>query len=335
MPTFCRHNRFVENCPICSREAQAARPAAPPRTRTRSGSRSGARSGGGSAVRIRQAARVSDDGYRSELVPGLRVAGDAERLAAEIGFSAARLAELAAAPPGLYAEVASHPDLEEASRLAFLVAYLSPTEDEDPFAEIRAAREDPGLIEAGGEAAPAAASGQAAPAAGLSGGPRTAHDPARGAETIVAYRRWAERAGSQAAAFAGEPHWDGERRFARAFERLALPGFHRTARFDLLTTLGRTGRYDMRAGSLLLSGASAHDDTAVAAKRVFGIADPLLIDRRAAALAEAAEVPLEALDLALFNWQRGDERRATLGAGHAARADTSGRERAAAALGAA
>lgn len=263
---------------------------------------------------------MSDDGYRSELVSGLRVARDAERLAAEIGFSAARLAELAAAPPGLYAEVASEPDLEEASWLAFLLAYLSPTEDEDPFATIRAVR----TPWASGEV-------PALPDEGL--GPRSAHDPRRGAETVVAYRRWAERAGSQTAAFAGEPHWNGERRFARAFERLALPGFHRTARFDLLTALGRTSRHDLHAGSLLLAGAGAHDDTAVAAKRVFGIADPLLIDRRAAALAEAAEVPLEALDLALFNWQRGEERRATLGAGPAARADTSGRERAAAALG--
>ncbi len=35
---------------------------------------------------------------------------------------------------------------------------------------------------------------------------------------------------------------------------------------------------------------------------MFGIADPLLLDRRAVALARAAQVPLEALDLALANW---------------------------------
>jgi hypothetical protein len=266
---------------------------------------------------------MADDGYRSELVPGLRVASDAERLAAEIGFSAARLAELASAPPGLYAEVASEPDLEEASWLAFLIALFSPTEDEDPFATIHAVR----TSWASGELPSMTAADR--PAAG----PRSAWDSRRGAETVVAYRRWAQRAGSQVAAFTGEPHWDGERRFARAFERLALPGFHRTARFDLLVALGRTGRYDMRAGSLLLAGAGAHDDTAVAAKRVFGIADPLLIDRRATALAHECEVPLEALDLALFNWQRGPDRRATLGAGPAPRADTAGRDRAAAALG--
>ena len=49
----------------------------------------------------------------------------------------------------------------------------------------------------------------------------------------------------------------------------------------------------------------------MAAKRVFGIGDPLLLDRRAATLAEAASVPLEALDLALANWA--SPQRATLG----------------------
>ena len=153
---------------------------------------------------------------------------------------------------------------------------------------------------------------------------------------MIAYRRWAQRAGSQAAAFTGEEHWDAERRFARAFERLSLPGFHRGARFDVLTTLGNTGRYEMRAGSLLLAGAPSDDDTAVAAKRVFGIADPMLIDRRAQALAEACHVPLEALDLALYNWQRSvsrDDPRATLGAGASARADAARAEQAASVLG--
>jgi hypothetical protein len=60
----------------------------------------------------------------------------------------------------------------------------------------------------------------------------------------------------------------------------------------------------------------------------------MLIDRRAAALAEACEVPFEALDLALYNWQQRDpDGRATLGAGAGPRTDTSNAERAAAALG--
>jgi hypothetical protein len=317
LPTFCRHNRFLENCPICSREAAAAAPPAPPRSRARGASRSG---GGSSAVRIRQAARRADDGYREPLVPGLRVAEDARRLAVELGFAAARLEELATAPPGLYAEVASSPDAEEATWLAFLLAYLSPLEGETAFDAVESARTT-------------WASGEPPALEVVATGPRSAHDPARGGATIVAYRRWSERAGSQAAAFTGETHWNGARRFERAFERLALPGLHRAARFDLLITLGRTGRYDLRAASLVLGGAPSDDDTAVAAKRVFGIADPLLIDRRAAALAEACEVPFEALDLALYNWQRGEDGRATLGAGAAARADAARGERAAAALG--
>jgi hypothetical protein len=316
VPTFCRHNRFVENCPICSREAEASAPPAPPRTRARGGSRS---SGGSSAVRIRQAARRADDGYREPLVPGLRVAEDARRLAAELGFAAARLEELATAPPGLYAEVASSPDAEEATWLAFQMAYFSPVEGEAPFEFIEAARTS-------------WASGEL-PALDATVGPRSAHDPARGAATLVAYRRWAERAGSQAAAFTGEPHWTAARRFERVFERLALPGLHRAARFDLLVTLGRTGRYDLQATSLMMRGAPVADDASIAAKRVFGIADPMLIDRRATALAEACEVPFEALDLALYNFHSGEEARATLGAGPAARVDTVRAERAASALG--
>ena len=44
---------------------------------------------------------------------------------------------------------------------------------------------------------------------------------------------------------------------------------------------------------------------------MFGIGDPLLLDRRAETLAAATDVPRESLDLALFNW--GSEQRATMG----------------------
>ena len=313
MPTFCRHNRFFENCPICSKDLEPA--AAPARSRSRS---SGSRSA--SAVHVRQAARRADDGYRETLAPGLRASDDARRLAVELGFAAARLEELATSPPGPYAEVASEPDVEEATWLAFLIAYLSPVEGELAFEAIESVRTS-------------WASGELPALEGVATGPRSAHDPDRGAATLVAYRRWAERAGSQAAAFTGEAHWDGARRFERAFERLALPGLHRAARFDLLVVLGRTGRYELRGSSLMMRGAPVMDDASVAAKRVFGIADPMLIDRRGAALAEACDVPFEALDLALYNWQRGADDRATLGAGPDARADTARADRAAAALG--
>jgi hypothetical protein len=118
----------------------------------------------------------------------------------------------------------------------------------------------------------------------------------------------------QRAAFTGEPGWSAERRFDRVYERLALPGLTRAARYDLLVTLGRLGIYSLAPQRLYLGAAHAvreEDPTTAGAKRVFGIADPQLLERRAAALADGAGVPLEALDLALANWL-GPER-ATLG----------------------
>ena len=243
-------------------------------------------------------ARGSEDGYRNPLLIGLKSSADARRLAEEIAFAEHRLGVLEHAPPGLYAEVAdAGGDPEERTWLAFLIAYLGPLEGEDPFSEIARVRTS-------------WASGASPDLDGVVTGPRTAHDPARGSRTLEAYRTWAGRAGSQAAAFTGEASWTPERRFARAFERLALPGLHRDARFDLLISLGRLGVYDVRAASLALGGAN---DVTVGAKRAFGIGDPLLLERRASDLAGACGIPLEALDLGLDNWQRGE--RATLGLG--------------------
>jgi hypothetical protein len=246
-------------------------------------------------VRVRQLVQAADDGYRSELVTGLKASADAERLATELAFAAARLAELAADPPAVYAEIAAEPDAEEALWLAFLTAYLGPTQDEDPFAGIRAAH----VPWASGEL----------PDLGVARGPRSSHDPAIGERTVLAYRAWAHRAGGQKAAFAGESSWTAERRFDRLFERLALKGFTRAGRYELLVALGRLGVVDLRASSLQLT-----DDAATtAAKRVFGIGDKLLLERRARDLADAVELPIEALDLALYNWGATGATRATMG----------------------
>ena len=86
---------------------------------------------------------------------------------------------------------------------------VGPLDGEDPFSSIEAARSS-------------WSSGEDAPALdGLELGPRTAHDPTRGTQTIDAYRAWAARAGSQAAAFSGESAWTPERRFAA---RVRAPG---------------------------------------------------------------------------------------------------------------
>lgn len=296
-PSFCRHNRFIQNCPICRQPdpppAERKRGSTSPRSRASSGG--SARPGRTGAVRVRQAPQAADDGYRSQLVSGLRASADAERLADELAFATARLAELAADPPGIYAEIGAEPDPEEALWLALLTAYLCPTEDEDPFAGIRAAH----VPWAAGEL----------PALAVALGPRASHDPRQGPRAVLAYRARAERAGRQELLFAGEPAWSPERRFDRLFERLALPGFSRAGRYDLLVALGRLGIADLRPASLQLT----DDATTVAAKRVFGIGDKLLLERRARELAEAVDLPIEALDLALFNWAATAGKRATMG----------------------
>jgi len=257
--------------------------------------------------------QAADDGYRCELVTGMKASADAERLADELAFATVRLAELAADPPAIYAEIAAEPDEEETLWLAFLTAYLGPTQDEDPFAGIRAAH----VPWASGEL----------PGLGVARGPRASHDPANAERTILAYRAWAERQGGQGAAFAGESSWTPERRFDRLFERLALPGLTRGARYDLLVGLGRLDVVQTRASSLQFT----DDDTTTAAKRVFGIGDKILLERRARDLADAVELPIEALDLALFNWGATGGRRATMGS--AAVADEGERDAIAGVLG--
>jgi hypothetical protein len=312
MPSFCRHNRLIQNCPICSRERELELEATVPHLTGRTG---GGRRGAGAARRargrqtasgsralgglsVRRVDRGVDDGYHSPLLPGLRSSAEAKRLASELSFAAGRLQTVAADPPGLYAEVADGgADIEERTWLAFLIAYLCPLEGDDPFAAIGAARNS-------------WVSGELPDLAGVATGPRTVHDPAGGTRTIGAYRAWAARAGSQSAAFSGEPGWSPERRFARAFERLALPGLHRDARFELLVSLGWTGAYDLRAGSLQLGG---ENQVTIAAKRALGIGDPILLERRALELARGCELPLEALDLGFYNWEA--RQRATMGMG--------------------
>jgi len=242
MTIFCRHNRFEANCPICSKEKAAAAPSASPsRVRSPSGPKRTA-SGGtrrSTAVRTRQLSREADDGLRTDLVPGIRGTADAERLARALAAAAQRLE-----PPGPWPEVATEPDLDRATELAFALA-------------------------AGGEAA------------------------------LPAFREWAARAGSPSTAMTGEATWTPQRRFARLFERLALPGFGRAPRYDLLAGLGAAGRYELEADGLHLGG---EDPTTVAAKRALVSGDVLLLERRARALADAAGLPIAALDRGLADW---------------------------------
>lgn len=311
VPTFCRHNRLLHHCPICAREQEIelAPPisSSAPRADVSQGSRGrstgagstgvrerrrggGRKPGAAANVQVRRLERGADDGYHSPLAPGLRSSAEAARLVEELAFSASRLRALRERPPGLYAEVAATGDVEERAWLAFLIAYLCPLEEADPFGAVRDVRtrwdspDPPDLRE-------------------VRTGPRTAHDPRRPLRTIEAYRAWAQRAGSQASALTRDPAWSPERRFARVFERLALPGLHRDARFDLLVTLGRLGVFELNPGQLMLGGSG---EVTVGAKRVFGIGDSLILEARASDFARACDLPLAALDLALYNWQRGE-----------------------------
>ena len=222
LPTFCRHNRFLENCPICSRTWSP-----PPRRRARA--RAGL--GPGSAVRIRHGAGGRRRRYRDPLVPGLRASEDARRLGGR-----ARLRRGAAGGARHVASGSLRRGGERAGHRGGDVAGV-PHRLPVPGGGGAGLRRGRGPSGRAGRRASFRRWTAWPPGRGR---PTT---PAAGRTTLVAYRRWAERAGSQAAAFTGETHWDGARRFERAFERLALPGLHRAARFDLLVTLGRTGRY--------------------------------------------------------------------------------------------
>jgi hypothetical protein len=310
VPTFCRHNRLIQNCTICSRELNVAvRPivsggtstrersvtdgdhsASPSTSRAPRVARQGSPRSSTRSVRVRRLTRGTDDGFQSSLVPGLRSSEDAERLAEEIAFATRRLHTIEREPTGLWASVAdSSADIEERTWLAFLVAYIGASDSDQPFAAIDAVRTS-------------WASGENPDWEAVRPGPRGAFHAARGDATVAAYRAWAERSGSQAAAFTGESSWTPERRFERAYERLALPGMTRDARFELLVLLGRAGVYPLRGGKLALSG---ENEATWAAKRGLGIGDPLLLERRAAELAAACGAPLEALDLAFHNWGSG------------------------------
>ena len=90
---------------------------------------------------VRRLARDQDDGFQSGLIPGLKSAAEARRLADEVAFASARCTWLRTDPPGLYAAVADGgADIEQRSWLAFQLAWLSPLDGEDPFGAIAAAR---------------------------------------------------------------------------------------------------------------------------------------------------------------------------------------------------
>ena len=194
----------------------------------------------------------------------MKATADAERLAVALTAARDRLV-----PPGPYPLIADEPDLEQATWLAFLFALAPELQRRD--------RRGPARL--GGRRRRGAARRQGQDRRGLP--------------------RLGGRAGSQETAFTGEAIWSSERRFGRVFERLALPGFTRAMRFDLLAALGAAGRYGLEADALHFI---EDDATTIAAKRLLVSGDTMLLERRARDLADAAELPIGAFDrgLAVF-----------------------------------
>lgn len=165
----------------------------------------------------RRLARATEDGYRNDLVPGVKATADAERLAAALAVATAELQEREPL------------DLAQAAQRAF------------------------------GDA-----------------------------EAIAAWRPPGPNAS-----------WTPERRFARWFDRLRLPGVTRAQRFAFLVALGPT--QDLEAGELFFD-VKGEDAATLAAKRALSSGDALLLERRARALADATGVPIAALDRGLTLW---------------------------------
>ncbi|MFT4035822.1 MAG: hypothetical protein QM679_09650 [Patulibacter sp.] len=308
MPTFCRHGRFEASCAICRQEQTKAAPkAVTPRTKGGAsrrpassasapvGSRTGAARTRGVVTGKLQ--RAADDGYRSDLLPGVRSTADVLQLAEQLVLAETRLAAYGGAQAGPWAAVAA---LAGEPHRAFIVALVTALASPDSLAgSIATAAAAQEALEGGGDAA---ARGELAAidelAALLAAGPRgpRAHDATAAALAVPA--QLAQRSeGGLESALTGDASWSSERRFARLFDRLALRGLPRAVRFDLLTALGRCGALPLRADALHLGS----DQVTDAAKRYFAVADVALLERRAAALVEATGVSIDALELALWN----------------------------------
>ena len=249
MPTFCRHNRFLERCPICSKtlpgSAGASAPRAPGARALRATQARGA-SGASGTARGRACACGARRARSRRRLPLRARAGPASlRRRAPAGrgdrLLVRRLALLAAEPPGLYGDArALGAGGHRAGQLGVPPDRLplSRSQGDDPFAGIGAALAE--SWPAGGPEAIARGPGPALPdLEGIPLGPRSSHDPAPGRQDVRGLLQWVERGGSAQRPDPGPSRdagggrwrllWSAERRFARVFERLALPGFARRA----------------------------------------------------------------------------------------------------------
>ena len=304
MPTFCRHGRLEATCPICSRKARTGQAAEPRRATPRPARSSSGRSPSprGGDLRVRRMARAADDGYEHELLPGLRSSLDAARLADEIAFAAARLDELAgrSARP-LRRGGACLRRRGGARGWPSSSPYLSPLEGDDPWASIAVARTS-------------WASGELPMLEDIALGPRAAHDPARGASTLLAYRAWAQRAGSQAAGLRRRPR---VARPAPLRPRLRAPVAARLRPRPALRAAGRPrAPRGLRRPPVVAAARRATRSTRPSSppSACSASATRCCCSAGRPSSSRPSACPIEALDLGLTNWSRPEGERITAGA---------------------
>lgn len=111
--------------------------------------------------------------------------------------------------------------------------------------------------------------------------------------------------GSQATFFSA-PDESAERRFERLMRELRfVTRFGRTARFDFLTLLGNLGVYELRPGRIYLDGATG---PLRGARMMFGNdVDVRTLEESAKEMARRLDVPIQAVEDALCNWQKHPE----------------------------
>ena len=232
MPTFCRHNRFLERCPICSKTLPGNAPRDGPRAARRRAR--GARAGGAAARSARRArgrrrcacaasSARAEDGYSSRSCPACAPRPTPRawpRRSLSRTAACCVLARRRARRRASTREVARWraSDLEQAT------LDLLPDRLPVPAGGRRAVRRHPSAARCRGRRA----SALARTSRDVDARARArSHDPARGARDARAYRAVGARgrpAIGQQARFAGDPSWTPQRRFERLFERLALPG---------------------------------------------------------------------------------------------------------------
>ena len=307
MPTFCRHNRFIERCPICSKTLPGNEPPArtpqraPEQRRARArGTRRRARRRAADGLRVHREGRAADDGYARELVPGPARLRRRPAPGGEIAFSSARLPRSPRSRRAPTARRATRPRAATSSGppgSCFLLAYLSPLP--------RASSRSPGVR---GRARRGAEPRRHAASSGTARrrprGPRSSHEPGSGTRDAAAYAQWAERAGGAGGGLHGRRRRgrpsaassacsNGSRCPGSAARALRAAGDARPARRSTSCAPTRcTGRRAARrARTRRRWPPSACSGSAT---RCCSSAAPRRWPR--------PRVPLEALDLALFNW---------------------------------